>query len=290
VALPPFERDGFLPPGIWACSGDEFIERFCHGKHRKHFAKVVQDVCDFAKDRGALQVLVGGSFVTREQQPTDFDCVVVFAEENQIPERSERIAIDSTKLDIFFCAKSYPDVHKGFVALLSHNRLDRNVGIVDINLGGTADYPAWSIVEEPDRRVLDIVKRVYFHRHIIDRNNSRKALITVHGILSHAEWNAEIAHIASSSGWIFAPFTYGYVDVDVFWDGEQRGKIVDLFRTHINDIYDRYHCNISVIAHSLGTYVVATRRLLASVVRSMLRDWLTPFLPRSSQKQRTHWR
>ena len=37
----------------------------------------------------------------------------------------------------------------------------------------------------------------------------------------------------------------------------KRQEIVDQFRDHINDIFDRYNCRISVIAHSFGTYVIA---------------------------------
>jgi hypothetical protein len=97
---------------------------------------------------------------------------------------------------------------------------------------------------------------VYFQRHVVDRNNQRKALITIHGILSDGEWNAEIAHIASSSGWIVAPFTYGYVKPTTVAKRSERQKIVDHFRDHINDIFDRYNCRISVIAHSFGTYII----------------------------------
>lgn len=100
------------------------------------------------------------------------------------------------------------------------------------------------------------MRRVYFNRHIVDRNNSRKALITIYGIRTYADWNAEIAHIASSNGWIFAPFTYGYFEWTQLASPTERNRIVDQFRSHIDDIFDRYHCDISVIAHSFGTYVV----------------------------------
>jgi pimeloyl-ACP methyl ester carboxylesterase len=257
MTIPEFLPDGLLPHGIWPCVGREFIDRFCAGDDRKHFAKAAQDIFDFALHGGASKVLIGGSFITIKEKPHDLDCVIVFATETQIPERTERLHIEGTELDVFFCAETQPEILGGLVTLFSRTRHDRSTGIVQVNLRGDHGRPLWTIIQEPDEQTLDIIKRVYFQRHIIDRNNSQKALITVHGIRSHGEWNAEIAHIASSNGWIVAPFAYGYVEADVFANAAERGRIVDQFRDHINDISDRYGCDISVIAHSFGTYVIA---------------------------------
>ena len=62
--------------------------------------------------------------------------------------------------------------------------------------------------------------------------------------------------LRSSNGWIFAPFTYGYFDLPQLVSAAQRDLIVDKFRMHIGDIFDRYRGDISVIAHSFGTYIV----------------------------------
>ena len=255
--IPAFEPDGLLPVGVWTCTGTDFIDRFCAGEHREHFTKAAQDIFDFALTMGASRVLIGGSFITKTNQPRDLDAVIVFANEEQIPDRTERLAIEGTSLDIFFCAETTPKILGGFVGLFSLTRHKRETGIIQVELRNETGQTLWDIIQEPDEETLEIIKRVYFHRHIVDRNNSRKALITIHGILSHGDWSAEITHIASSNGWIVAPFVYGYEPPQVLVAASARTKIVDSFRDHINDMWDRYQCEVSVIAHSFGTYVIA---------------------------------
>jgi hypothetical protein len=255
TGIPEFSA-GLLPKGIWPCTGEEFIDRFCTGKDRNHFSATARDVFDFSALRGATSVLVGGSFVTAKEKPADFDCVVVFDKEAQIPDRTERFEIDGTSLDVFFCAEDQPNILSSFISMFSMTRNGRGCGTVKIQLRDEDHNPTWEALPQPDPQTLELVQTIYFQRHVVDRNNQRKALITIHGILSHGEWNAEIAHIASSSGWIVAPFTYGYVKATTVAKSSERQKIVDQFREHINDIFDRYNCRISVIAHSFGTYII----------------------------------
>lgn len=257
LTLPAFEQDGLLPPGLHHTTGTEFIQRFCSGDSRVHFTTPIQDLLDFAKSRGALELIVGGSFVSREKHPRDLDCVIVFADENQIPDRTERLVIEGTALDVFFCARTQGRLLAAFVQLFSETRSGRQTGVVVIDLMDSRGLSLWDSLDEVDQKTIDIVRRVYFGRHIVDRNNSKKALITVHGIRSVADWNAEVAHISSSNGWIFAPYQYGYVWGVQILSEDVRKRIVDGFRAHIDQIYERYHCHISVIAHSFGTYVVA---------------------------------
>jgi hypothetical protein len=256
MAIPEFERDGLLPGGLHESTGEEFIERFCRQEEREHFAKAIQDLLDFSISKGAEAILVGGSFITAAKKPSDIDCVIIFADENQIPDRTERLDIEGTRLDIFFCAVDQPRILGSFVRLFSETRYKRKVGTIYIKLWDNAGRALWDIVQDVDDDTLEIIKRVYFNRHIVDRNNNHKALITVHGIRTYADWNAEVAHISSSNGWIFAPFTYGFFDVDQLAKERDRNLIVDRFRSHIDDIFDRYGCDISVLAHSFGTYVV----------------------------------
>jgi hypothetical protein len=253
-----FERDGLLSLGLHEMTGQQFIEVFCNGGKRAAFGEAIQHLCDFSSSRGATRILVGGSFVTKTETPRDLDCVIVFAKETQIPERSERLEIEGTKLDIFFCSEDQPALLGSFAKLFAQTRNGREAGIIQINLWSEGNKPLWEVIQEPDEETLEIIKRVYFHRHIVDLNNNHKAIITIHGVHSHGEWNAEVAHIASSNGWIVAPFVYGYVGIDVLRDSSMRRQIVDKFRAHLEDMRGRYGCDVSVIAHSFGAYVAAS--------------------------------
>lgn len=253
-----FGEAGFLKPGIIAMGALQFIEIFCKGDFRASFEKTLRDLYDFAAHRNATRILVGGSFVSKKEHPQDLDCLVVFEKETGIPERTERLSLEGTKLDIFFCSEDQPDTLGAFVEMFQHSRYNQEVGLVEIQLKDSSARPLWqATTAQPDDRILDVVKRVYFNRHISNRNDTGRALITVHGIKSHGDWNAEVAHIASSSGWIVAPYVYGSVGATVLLRSSKQSRIIDGFRSHLEDIRSRYQCDISVIAHSFGTYAVA---------------------------------
>jgi len=201
--------------------------------------------------------VVGGSFVSEKERPADFDCIIVFEKESQIPDRSARFDIEGTNLDVFFCAADQPQILNSFITMFSLTRDNRECGIIQVTLRDKKQKAMWDASHVPDSETLELVKTIYFQRHVVNRNSRGKALITIHGIRSHGEWNAEIAHIASSCGWIIAPFTYGYVEATTVTKESERQRIVDQFRDHINDIFDKYNCRISVIAHLFGTYIIA---------------------------------
>lgn len=76
--------------------------------------------------------------------------------------------------------------------------------------------------------------------------------------ISNASWNTEIAPIASSQGWIFAPYIYENNTVDLLINESKRSEILDQFRNWIFDLQLRFEkYSISVIAHSFGTYILA---------------------------------
>ena len=254
--IPQFNDDGLLPPGVHQSTSAEFIDRFCTGTHRERFYPTVTNVFDFAARSGALSVLFGGSFITDKKTPIDMDGVIVFENERDIPQRRESLEIGGTRVDIFFCATKQPEILASFVKLFSQNRFGQAAGCIVIHLRKKGK-PLWNVLHESDESTFEIVKRAYVNRHVVERQPREKALITIHGIRSYAEWNAEISLIASVNGWAVAPFHYGYVDVDVFVNRSKRNEIVDKFRafafelTHTFDIE-----NISIIAHSFGTYVI----------------------------------
>lgn len=71
--LPPFNRNGNLPPGIHFCSWTEFVERFGRTPYRRRLLEGLQRALQALKAAGCQTVFVGGSFVTRKLKPGDFD-------------------------------------------------------------------------------------------------------------------------------------------------------------------------------------------------------------------------
>lgn len=253
-----FGEAGLLTPGMVSMGAMQFIEAFCKGESRAPFERTFRALYDFAVSRNATRILVGGSFVSKKDHPQDLDCLVIFEKEGRIPDRTERLSLEGTKLDIFFCSEDQPETFGAFLEMFRRSRYGQEVGIIEIQLRDSAAKPLWEVSFQPDDRIIDLAKRLYFNRHIADRNNIGRALITVHGIKSQGDWNAEVAHIASSSGWIVAPYVYGKVGVSALLRPSQQRRIIDGFRLHLEDIRARYQCDISVIAHSFGSYVVAS--------------------------------
>ncbi|MFY9952176.1 DUF6932 family protein [Bradyrhizobium sp.] len=103
-SIPEFKA-GLLPKGVWSCTGAQFIERFCQSKSRAVYAVAAQEIFDFSAARGATSVFVGGSFVSEKAKPADFDCIIVFEKESQIPDRTARFEIEGTNLMSSFARK-----------------------------------------------------------------------------------------------------------------------------------------------------------------------------------------
>ena len=255
MAIPDFNAYGKLPKGIHICSGQEFINRFCTSDNRKQFTKPISDILDFAKDRYAVQIFVGGSFITNNETPNDIDCVMVFKEDKYIPSYTEQVSIAGLKFDILYASLESRNIVDSYLKLFSTGRNgESDIGIVQIDLYDKKEV--WEIKHQPDEEALEIIKRVYNDRSLIDINEKRGILVTVHGLLSKAEWNMEIAPIASSQGWIVAPYIYDTNTPDLLFRKDKRQKVVDDFREWIYDIQSRFDNNVSIIAHSFGTYIV----------------------------------
>lgn len=251
-----FTSEGKLPKGIHVYSGDEFLEKFCSGDLKKRFIKPVSDILDFAKDRGAVEVFVGGSFVTANKNPKDFDCVIVFHKDQYIPNNTEVVSIKGLKFDILFTSLENPKTIDAYIKLFSICRYgSTDIGVVQIDLYGK--NKPWQIKHEPSEEDFEIIKRTYNDR-VINLEEKRGILVTVHGLLSRAEWNSEIAPIASSQNWIFAPYTYDTNNPDLLFNPSKRKEVLEKFREWIYDLQSRFQEDISIIAHSYGTFIIGS--------------------------------
>ncbi|WP_407267718.1 DUF6932 family protein [Radiobacillus sp. PE A8.2] len=257
--IPDFTNRDYLPKGVHITTGDEFINHFCNSDYRRQFIKSISDILDYAVQRGSEYVFFGGSFISNNNKPNDIDCLIVFSKDKHIPSRTDRLMIEGVKLDIMFASLENKNIVNSYVRLLTNSRVDEEIGIVQIDLYN--ENKKW-IIKQPGYEDYEIVKRAYLNRHFIDLRKPKGILVTVHGLLSSAEWNKEIAPIASSEGWIVAPYIYKGNTPELLINRHKRHNIVDLFREWIHELSDRfnynYEDNISIIAHSFGTYILAS--------------------------------
>lgn len=255
MEIPDFTNEGKLPTGLHICSGEQFIERFCANDIRKDFEKPISDIFDYAKERGAVELFIGGSFITSNKNPQDLDCVIVFNEDRYIPNNTDKVSIQGLKFDILFASLESSKLIDSYIKLFSTCRYgSKDIGVIQIDL--YAKNKIWEIRHYPNDEDFEIIKRVYNDRSLIDLKEKRGILVTVHGLLSGAEWNQEIAPIASSQDWIFAPYTYETNKPDLLFRPEKRLKVVDDFRDWIYDLQNRFQGEISIICHSFGTYII----------------------------------
>jgi pimeloyl-ACP methyl ester carboxylesterase len=254
ASIPDFRNDGHLPEGDWVCTAEEFVTRFCVGPKRAIFRRSVAEIAVWGGSRGATRLLIGGSFITSTVHPHDLDCLLLFPKAANIPERTERLSIEGVRLDVLFCSEDDPKLLSAFVHLFSRTRNERNVGTVSIKLAEDAQKLA-DMIGEPDEQTLEIVRRAYIGRQYVDLNGCAKAVVTIHGIKSHGEWSANVVQIASSNGWIVAPFYYGYQDIKALRDKNIQKTILGDLRDHLQQLSEVYGAAVSIIAHSFGTYL-----------------------------------
>lgn len=249
IMVPQFNNHGFLPSGIHLSGIEEFRARFLTGKHRDIYAESINNLVSHAGYLGASAVIFGGSFVSDKEDPADVDCVVIFKSHEQIPPRITSIEIEGHGLDVFYASYDQEELVSSFVKLLSLNRFDDEVGIVQINL--SQNGLDLMILNAPRGDFLDAIRQTYSRRRIVSKTDRKRALITIHGIRTTAEWNAEVSLNASANGWVTAPFTYGVVGADIFRDKTRRKEIVDEFRKFVFRIKHEFRIDdISVVSHS----------------------------------------
>jgi hypothetical protein len=76
--IPPFDDNGYLPPGIHRATVEEKAARFGgESELRRVQMESLMWLIDLARRAGARRLIVNGSFVTRALEPNDVDCVLL---------------------------------------------------------------------------------------------------------------------------------------------------------------------------------------------------------------------
>lgn len=76
--IPPFNEDGYLPPGIYRATLEEIATRFGQESElRQAQMESLRWLIDLARRAGIQRIVVNGSFVTDKLEPNDVDCVLL---------------------------------------------------------------------------------------------------------------------------------------------------------------------------------------------------------------------
>ena len=241
---------------IHTCSGAEFIKVFCNETNRADYKDAITHIFDFAKHRGARRIFVGGSFITSKSDPRDFDCVIVFNKETDIPDFIDTSIVGNIEFDILYASEDNPNIIDSYLDLF---QTDRNglpgKPVVEVLLDNR--LKEWQIHYTPDDEEARVIKMVYAKRTVLERRKARGLLFTIHGVNTKAFWNSKFAPLACSQGWIFAPFIYKG-PVGLLCSPSMRKKVVEQFNDYYYALSQKYEATrASIVAHSFGTYIIA---------------------------------
>mgnify|MGYP000535921932 CR=1 FL=1 len=73
MSIPDFDQFGNLPPGIYFCAWEEFIDRFETTPQRSRLIQGLTQAMLILKTAGCRTIYINGSFVTNKAKPNDFD-------------------------------------------------------------------------------------------------------------------------------------------------------------------------------------------------------------------------
>lgn len=71
--IPPYDKNGNMPPGIHIASWDEFVTHFGTSTHRQRLIAGLEKALTVLKRAGCERIYVDGSFVTVKAVPNDYD-------------------------------------------------------------------------------------------------------------------------------------------------------------------------------------------------------------------------
>jgi len=71
--IPEFDENGNLPPGVYFCEWEEFVDRFGTSDLRLRLMRGLRMAMEQLKAAGCRTIYINGSFVTSKPEPGDFD-------------------------------------------------------------------------------------------------------------------------------------------------------------------------------------------------------------------------
>jgi hypothetical protein len=257
-----FDNNGYLFDGTVQLTVDQFLEHFCASEAaidadtlapRSSFFSQFKELYTWASDKGACSILVGGSFVTTKSLPNDLDAVVLFKTSDVVPDAYHGEYGSDARLDLQLLSEDYDDLLTAFLQLLALDRRHVRHGIIQIKLHDSVRDITVPLEESP---LFATVARAYGGRKIVRPSGAKGTVVSIHGIRTHATWMSELSLATTSRGWAFAPFIYGNQSALILRSANKRTSLVEDFRRWIERIVASDKRPLSVVAHSLGTYIL----------------------------------
>lgn len=98
----------------------------------------------------------------------------------------------------------------------------------------------------------------YWILSIGQSREERHIVISLHGIRTRGEWQKRLAPELAAAGFIPEPLDYGFFCLMKLLDPWSRRRQIDWFRDEYTRVRQRFPtATISIVAHSMGTYLVA---------------------------------
>lgn len=255
IELLPELLNGVLPEGTHDATLEEVLNTFASNSESRNAARMALRRVVFAlHEAGAKYLLIGGSLPTSKAEIADVDMVAVFTIGSAIPTSPLHISGLGITVDVQYASEDEEEILAALVEFFQVGRDGNRRGILRILL---RENDAPSPLVKPSDAILRVVRDVYLKRYFARTTPRRGLLVTIHGVMSHAPWNAHLARLASSQGWVVAPYVYGYQSPLILVCKSRRGRIVDDFREWLHRVATEEDLPISVVAHSFGTYIAA---------------------------------
>jgi hypothetical protein len=130
--MPPFTEQGYLPPGIWPMTWQEFCDRYGYNTRRINLLSGLLSALRLLIPLGCHTVYIGGSFVTSKEKPNDVDgCFDAMNINNSL---IDPIFKDLDAQKARFGCELRMDFMSGFQGYLQSGRGSQPLGIIEIDL------------------------------------------------------------------------------------------------------------------------------------------------------------
>jgi hypothetical protein len=138
--IPEFNKDGYLPKGIYKATLEEINERFGKGSARREklFRNIISLVKLLRKHKGSIsRFLLNGSYVTSKEEPRDFDYILILKNDFDLDSPEARQLLCSEELfnaHMLFAMEEDTTECQEVIGFFGHDREARSKGLVEVIL------------------------------------------------------------------------------------------------------------------------------------------------------------